>query len=72
MDGVVYRADNPIWRRTSPPNGFNCSYQVRALTECEVQARGLRVLEGNDAPGGFTPDEGWDYNPGEAAWPVDS
>ena len=43
---------------------------VRALTESEVHNRNLTVLEGTDAPGGFTPDEGWDYNPGEAAWPV--
>lgn len=70
MDGVVYRADNPIWRRIYPPNGFNCRCTVRALTEREVQARGLTVIEGTDAPGGFTPAEGWDYNPGEAAWPV--
>lgn len=23
MDGKVFRADNPIWRRIYPPNGFN-------------------------------------------------
>ena len=71
MDGVVYRADNPIWQTIYPPNGFNCRCSVRALTEREVRNRGLRVLEGTDAPFGFTPDEGWDYNPGEAAWPVE-
>lgn len=70
LDGVVYRADNPIWQTIYPPNGFNCRCSVRALTEREVRNRGLRVLEGTDAPFGFTPDEGWDYNPGESAWPV--
>ena len=34
-----------------------------------MQARGLTVIESEDAPFGFTLDEGWDYNPGEAAWP---
>ena len=29
------------------------------------------MLKGEGAPFGFTPDEGWDYNPGEAAWPVE-
>ena len=70
MNGVVYRADNPIWGRIYTPNGFGCRCIIRALTEREVRARGLRVLEGTDAPFAFTPDEGWDYNPGEAAWPV--
>ena len=70
MDGVVYRADHPIWRRIYPPNGFNCRCSIRALTEREVRARGLNVLKGEDAPGGFAPDEGWNYNPGEAAWPI--
>ena len=69
MDGVVYRADNPIWQRIYPPNGFNCRCRTRSVTEREVRERGLTVLEGEDAPFGFTPDEGWDYNPGEAAWP---
>ena len=62
MDGVVYSAHNPIWQTMYSQNGFNC--------RCSVRARGLAVIEGEDAPGDFTPDEGWDYNPGKAAWPI--
>ena len=51
-------------------NGVNCRCSVRALTEREVRARWLTVLVGSNAPGGFTPDERWDHNPGETAWPV--
>ena len=64
LDGKVFRADDPVWDRIYPPNGFNCRCRVRALSERQVRARGLDVLEGEGGAGGFTPDEGWDYAPG--------
>ena len=70
LDGSVFRADDPIWARIYPPNGFNCRCRVRSLTERQVQARGLDVLEGEAGLGGFVPDQGWAYNPGAVDWPV--
>ena len=69
LHGKVFRADDPIWDTIYPPNGFNCRCRVRALSERQVKARGIEVLSGG-AAGGFTPDPGWDYNPGKhALWP---
>ena len=64
LDDKVFRADDPIWQRIYPPNGFNCRCRVRALSEQQVRTRGLDVLAGDAGLGGFQPDEGWDYAPG--------
>lgn len=45
LDGAVFRADDPIWDSHYPPNGWNCRCRVRALTEGQVRARGLRVRD---------------------------
>lgn len=64
LNGRIWRADDPIWKSIYPPNGFNCRCRVRALSERQVRARGLDVLEGDAGLGGFTPDVGWNYAPG--------
>lgn len=43
LHGRVFRADDPIWGRVYPPNGFRCRCRVRALTLAEVERRGLQV-----------------------------
>ena len=45
MDGMVFRFDDPIWDTHYPPNGWNCRCRVRALTESQVEARGLQVRD---------------------------
>ena len=45
MDGMVFRADDPIWQTHYPPNGWNCRCRVRALTADQVKRRGLRVVD---------------------------
>ncbi len=45
MDGMVFRADDPIWQTHYPPNGWNCRCRVRALTADQVKRRGLRVAD---------------------------
>lgn len=43
MHGRVFRHDDPIWNTHYPTNSFNCRCRVRALTERQVQSRGLTV-----------------------------
>ena len=43
MNGQVFPADDPIWHTHYPPNGFNCRCRVRALSEKNIQSRGLAV-----------------------------
>lgn len=64
MHGRVWRADDPIWKRIYPPNGYNCRCQVRALTQEQVEAKGLKVSSGGDLPEDF-PDAGWNHNPAQ-------
>lgn len=69
LHGVICRFDDPFWQRFYPPNGFNCRCTVRTLSEKDLQRRGLRITE--KLPVGVEPDEGFDYNPGQAAWEPD-
>lgn len=43
LNGVVYRADDPIWEAIYPPNGFNCRCRVRTLSQRRLDAEGLQV-----------------------------
>lgn len=43
MHGRVFRYDDPIWNTHYPPCALNCRCRVRALTEAQVEARGLTV-----------------------------
>ena len=63
LDNKVYPALHPVWDRIYPPNGFNCRCMVRALTEDQVKAKGLKIQDMNiKLPKNF-PDNGWDFNP---------
>jgi SPP1 gp7 family putative phage head morphogenesis protein len=74
LHGRIFRADDPIWGKIYPPNGFNCRCRVRSLSESELARYGLKdkvektsggaVLDATGSP--IQIDEGWDYNPGEA------
>lgn len=43
LNGQVWAADDPIWQTIYPPNGFNCRCKVRALSELDLERRGLKV-----------------------------
>lgn len=45
LHGKVLRADDPIWDKIYPPNGFNCRCRVSALSERDRQRLGLSVSE---------------------------
>jgi len=65
----VFRYDDPIWDKIYPPNGWSCGCYAVALTLEEVNARGLKVIKGTDVV--INVEEGWDYNPGKAAFSPD-
>lgn len=67
---LVFRYDDPIWNRIYPPNGFECGCRVRALSKAEIKQRGLTVSKGKDYAD-TSPDEGWNYNPGQSAFKPD-
>jgi len=43
LHGRVYRYDDPFWKAFYPPNGWGCRCRTRALSEANVQSRGLTV-----------------------------
>jgi SPP1 gp7 family putative phage head morphogenesis protein len=61
MNGKVFKYDDPFWKSSYPPNGFNCRCTVRALTEGQVKREKLTV--GENGPG--IAEKGWDVNPAE-------
>lgn len=73
LDGQVFPADDPFWGTHYPPNGFNCRCGVTAMSESQARryaSRDPRMVI-HESSAGFNaapPDEGWDYNPGKAAW----
>ena len=67
--GKVFMADDPIWDKIYPPNGFNCGCFVTALTADEVAARGLIVQNGANVK--VKVGEGWGYNPGKELFTPD-
>lgn len=67
--GKVFMYDDPIWNKIYPPNGWLCGCFVTALIKEEVEARGLKVWKGSDVR--VDVEEGWDYNPGKAAFAPD-
>lgn len=81
LDGLVFRADDPIWDVYFPPNGFGCFCDVEALSERDLRALGktgpderpawMEPYEGIDRRTGLTEtrwpgvDRGWEYNVGK-------
>lgn len=47
LNGKVFPADHPIWALIYPPQGFRCRCIVQALTQADVDRRGIQV-EGYD------------------------
>lgn len=65
MHGRVFRHDDPIWNTHYPPCAFNCRCRVRALTERQVQSRGLNVESSEGHLAEVTQEVGVDKRTGE-------
>ena len=44
LSGKVWHWDDPIWETIWPPNGFNCRCRVTALTNQELERKGITPL----------------------------
>lgn len=62
LSGFVAPKSDPVWRTIWPPNGHRCRCATRGVTLAEARRRGLTGA--SPYPAGFTPDPGWDHNPG--------
>ncbi len=75
FNGKVFRYDDPIWDIIYPPNGWNCSCYIIALTEEEMKMRGLKLSKGKSLQKYIKQDipEEWQYNPAKeyASWKPD-
>lgn len=69
LNGKVFRADDPIWDRIYPPNGWGCRCGVVALSDNQLAAQGLTVSRGR--AGDAIADDDWDYNPAKAGLEAD-
>lgn len=65
LNGKVFRADDPIWNKLYPPNGWNCRCTVQALTRGQLQRQGLEVSDGSSIDVATHVDKEWRYNPGD-------
>ena len=43
LNGRVFRWDDPIWESSWPPNGYNCRCRVRALSQRDVERKGIAI-----------------------------
>lgn len=82
LDGLVLPADHEFWQTHSPPNGFGCSCSKFALSQRDVERRGLTVSDDPPDQGTYewvdpktgevrvlprTLDPGWGYAPGASS-----
>ena len=63
LNEKIFSIDDPVLNVIAPPNGFGCDCRLRSLTKDEVKELGLEVTPGKEI--NFTPENGWDYNPGK-------
>jgi len=60
MNGHIAAVDDPWWTTHAPLNGYRCRCSQVSLTEAQAKKKGIKPASKAE------PDQGWDYNPGEA------
>lgn len=48
LHGRVFRLDDPIWKTCWPPNGYRCRCRVRALSQRDLERKGLAVSQSGE------------------------
>lgn len=74
MHNNIYHANDKFWSRWYPPNGYNCRCFVVSLSEEQAKEKAKKDNKPLNPEWGGLPDEGWQYNVGEAgldAWRPD-
>lgn len=46
LSGKVFRYDDPFWRTMRPPLGWNCRCRIRALSDKDLERRGITPDQG--------------------------
>jgi SPP1 gp7 family putative phage head morphogenesis protein len=62
MHGTILHKDDPFWSINTPPNGWFCKCKLEAVSEWEIESRGLKV---GPAPLDNIADKDWAYNPAD-------
>jgi len=71
LHGKIFRADDPIWNKIYPPNGWNCRCTVIPLDDNDIKEMGIKLEKSTQLPKSFKIDDGWDYNPGKVEYQPD-
>lgn len=64
LDNFIAPLNDPIWKRITPINGFNCRCSTTSLTEAQAIKRGWKGHPEYRHDG--EPDAGFDYNPADS------
>ena len=59
LDGKTYRADDQVWQRIAPPNGFNCRCSMITLSQQEAEGSEIST----SIPDDYVPTPGFDQPP---------
>lgn len=51
LHGMVFRLDDPFWQAFYPPNGWRCRCSVIALSQQDIERRGLKIASSIKAMG---------------------
>lgn len=65
LNGKVFRFDDPIWSHILPPNGYNCRCRFVAISQRELERRGLKVESSQGQTRTQTVETGVDPRTGE-------
>lgn len=68
LDNKIFKADDEIWDKIYPPNGYNCRCQVIPLTSEKAKELGISNSKDYNSPK-FAPDDGWNYHSGKSIKP---
>ncbi len=63
LNGKVLKSNDPFWKTSYAPNGYNCRCRIKALDADMVKEKKLKVVTGKSL--NYEPDEGFNNNPAD-------